>query len=170
MGRQKRFEIKETLVELKSYKCKVSNYKSCQRLRALILLKEDSLISLTTVAEQLAISTRSLSRWILLYKKKGIEAYLAPETRDKPSKIITQEIHESMENRLKITNNPFNSYMEVQQWLKKEHNIEIEYQWLWKYLKSKMGTTLKVPRKSHSKKDPEAAEVFFKNAFPTKTH
>jgi len=170
MGRQKRFEIKETLGELKSYKSKVHNYKSGQRLKELILLKEDSLLSLTSVARQLAISTRSLSRWILLYKQKGIEAYIAPETRDKPSKIITPEIHESLEKSLKNTDNPFNSYMEVQQWLKEEHGIEIEYQWLWKYLTTKMGTTLKVPRKSHSKKDPDAAEAFFKNAIIINTY
>ena len=56
----------------------------------------------------------------------------------------------------------FNGYKDIQQWLEITHGVKIEYQWLWKYLTTKLGTTLKVPRKSNVKKDKEASAEFFK--------
>lgn len=75
-----------------------------------------------------------------------------------------------MKDRLKDPNNPFSGYVEVQKWLKDKFGVEIEYQWLWKYMRTKMGTGLKVTRKNHAKKVPKSGEVFFKNAENSKKY
>jgi hypothetical protein len=57
---------------------------------------------------------------------------LKPVKRRKPSKIITPEILDALESKLTNAENPFSRYVEVQNWLQKEHGVEIEHQWLWK--------------------------------------
>lgn len=170
MGRKGTFQVKETLSELKNKRSEISNYKSSQKLQALILMKTNPEQFQSSIAEQLTISSRTLSRWINAYKKDGLKLYLAAERRNKASKIISPEVHRALEKRLKQPNDPFSGYVEVQQWLKDHFDVDIEYQWLWKYMRTKLGSVLKVPRKSHAKKDPEAGEAFFKNAGDTGTY
>lgn len=49
-----------------------------------------------------------------------------PVKRHKPSKIITPEIHNALQSRLTNPDNPFSGYVEVKEWLQKEHGVEIE--------------------------------------------
>jgi transposase len=46
---------------------------------------------------------------------------------------------------------------QARQWLAEEHGIETDYQLLWYWVK-KRNEVLKMPRPSHSKKDPLTAE------------
>ena len=163
MGRKRSFEIKENLTELESYKSRVKDYRSSQRIKALLLVKEGEK-TLVEISGLLEIHFTTLERWIKDYQTQGIEKYLGGMTRNKTSKIITPTIHLEIEERLKNSRNPFSGYVEVQQWLLKEHGVEIEYQWLWKYMTTKMNSKLKVPRKTNVKKDPQAEETFFKTA------
>ena len=103
-------------------------------------------------------------------QKFRINQLLVPIKRNKPSKIITPEIYDSLESRLTDPDNPFSGYVEVQEWLQKEHDVEIEYQWLWKYMKTKLNSVLKVPRKSNIKKNKEAEDSFFKTALYAKSN
>jgi transposase len=68
-----------------------------------------------------------LQRWITTYKNNGIEQLLNPVKRDKPSKIITPEIHNALESRLTNPDNPFSGYVEVQEWLKKKYGVDIVF-------------------------------------------
>jgi len=164
MGRHRKFIIKETLEELQEFKTKVRSYQNSQQLKALLLIKEGKLETLSEVAIACDVHDSTLQRWIATYKNNGIEQLLKPVKRRKPSKIITPEIHDALESRLTNPDNPFSGYVEVQEWLQKEHGVEIEYQWLWKYMKTKLNSVLKVPRKSNIKKDKEAEDSFFKTA------
>lgn len=163
MGRRRNFEITEDLSELENYKLKVKDYRSSQLLKALLLLKQEEK-TLVEISVSLDIHFTTLERWIKSYQTKGIEKFLGGINRNKPSKLITPSIHQEIEDRLKSSRNPFSGYIEVQQWLFKEHGVEIEYQWLWKYMTTKMNSKLKVPRKTNVKKDPQAEESFFKTA------
>ena len=163
MGRIRTFEITEDVIALENYKLKVKDYRSSQLLKALLLLKQGEK-TLVEISVSLEIHFTTLERWIKSYQTKGIEKFLDGITRNKPSKLITPSIHQQIEDRLKSSGNPFSGYVEVQQWLLQEHGVEIEYQWLWKYMTTKMNSKLKVPRKTNVKKDPEAEESFFKTA------
>ena len=170
MARQREFSIKESTEELESYKPKVSGYKSSQRLNALILIKTKKGKTLLSTAEQFGVHSRTLDRWIKRYNKEGIGKYLSKEKRSKQSKIIAPEIHKELEEKLHSSVNPFSGYVEVQEWLLKEHGVDIEYQWLWKYMKTKLNSVLKVPRKSNIKKEEGAEASFFKTAQQTGTN
>lgn len=89
---------------------------------------------------------------------------LSPQTRKKPSKIITPQMYIAIEEKLKSKDNPFSGYVEVQEWLKKEFNVDVKYKWLWAYMRSKMKSTLKVPRKTNAEIASGSEESFFKTA------
>lgn len=163
MGRKRIFKIKEDFAELESYKTKVQDFRSSQRLKALLLLKQGEK-TLVEISGLLEIHYATLERWIKDYQTGDIKKFLGGVTRNKTSKLITPSIHLEIEGRLKNPRNPFSSYVEVQQWLMKEHGVKIEYQWLWKYMTTKMDSRLKVPRKTNVKKDTQAEETFFKTA------
>lgn len=170
MGRKRNLTIKEDISELKSYKTKTLDYNSSKRLEALILLKSNEYKTLEATAEHLGVNYTTLCKWIKRYKDKGIDGYLAKFTTSKESKIITKEAHEALEKRLHDENNPFSGYAEVQQWLRDGFGIEIEYQWLWKYMRTKLNSRLKVPRKVNVKKEEGAEASFLKNAVALGTY
>ncbi|SHM71686.1 hypothetical protein [Chryseobacterium polytrichastri] len=131
MGRRRNFEITEDLSELENYKLKVKDYRSSQLLKSLLLLKQEER-TLVEISLSLDSHFTTLEHWIKSYQTKGIEKFLGGINRSKPLKLITPSIHQEIEDRLKSSRNPFSGYVEVQQWLLKEHGVEIEYQWLWK--------------------------------------
>lgn len=170
MARNRTIVIKESEETLVCLKREVGNYKSALRLQALIYLKSNPDARYGSIAEKMDISQRTLQGWLSAYMKKGISDYLAPETRNRSSKIITAEAHDALASRLQDEHNPFSGYVEVQQWLKETFDITIEYHWLRKYMRSKFNSRLKVPRKVNIKKQPGAEESFFKIAGGAQTY
>lgn len=164
MGRKRNFKIEQSMEDLMSMRSEIQNYQSSQQLNCLILIKSEKYSNLHEVAEHLGVHYSSLQRWLKEYKAKGLESLLAPVTRNKPSKIITPQMHQAIEQRLKSTENPFSGYVEVQEWLKKEFKADVNYKWLWAYMRNKMKSRLKVPRKTNAKKAPGSEESFFKTA------
>ena len=164
MGRHRTFTIKESLEELEAFKARVTDYQSSQQLNALILIKSDQYDTLDNVSSHLGVHYATLQRWLKRYKEKGIEQLLLPLTRNKPSKFITPEIHKALEARLHQSDNPFSGYVEVQQWLLDTYQVKIGYKWLWAYMRTKMNSRLKVPRKTNIKKEQNAEASFFKTA------
>ena len=164
MGRHRAFAIKESLEVLKQYKARVTDYQSSQRLMALMLIKSEQYDTLDKVSTHLGIHYATLQRWLKRYREHGIDQLLLPLTRNKPSKIITPEIHMALEARLQQSNSPFSGYVEVQQWLWDTYQVKVGYKWLWAYMRTKMGSRLKVPRKTNVKKEQGAEACFFKTA------
>ncbi|MFL0102060.1 helix-turn-helix domain-containing protein [Tenacibaculum maritimum] len=164
MGRLTQIRIREDLDTLESYKQKVTNFKSSQKLKVLFLISSGGYKTLGPIASILSINYSTLHRWLKIYREKGIDYYLSPDKRNRSSKIITPAIHKELQNLLNQERVQFNGYKDVQKWLEVNHGVKIEYQWLWKYLKTKLGTTLKVPRKSNVKKDKDASAEFFKTS------
>ena len=115
MGRHRKFTIDQGLEELKSHRGEITDYQSSQQLNALILIKSGEYSTLEGVASHLGISSRTLQRWLKRYREHGLDDLLSPLTRNKPSKVITPEIHQELEQRLRSKDNPFSGYVEVQQ-------------------------------------------------------
>jgi transposase len=53
----------------------------------------------------------------------------------------------------------------LQQWIEKEFNKEVKYNTILKYAMRNFGSSVKVARKSHVKKDELAVESFKKDSF-----
>lgn len=164
MGRHRKFTIDQSLEELELCKSSISDYQSSQQLNALILIKSEQYATLHEVASHLGLNERTLQRWLKRYREQGLDRLLSPLTRNKPSKVITTEIHNELEKRLHNKENPFSGYVEVQEWIKKTYQVNISYKWLWAYMKTKLNSKLKVPRKVNVKKEQGSEEAFFKTA------
>jgi transposase len=170
MGRTRQTQIKECLNTLNSYKQKTLNYKSSKKLDLLLLISENLYDTLEEIAGHLSISIATLHRWLYKYREVGIDQYLSPEIRDRDSKLITPKIHQALADRLHDPEKSFNGFKDAQDWLKQEFDLDIEYQWLWKYMTTKLEAKLKVPRKTNVNKNQEASADFFKTTVSAKGH
>jgi transposase len=105
-----------------------------------------------------------MERWISKYKTGGIEQMLHDESKLRESKIITPQIHEGLEKRVKDVQNPFLGYWDAQNWVHQTYGLDIKYQRIREYLIQHFKTKIKTPRKSHVKKDKQAEKAFLKTA------
>ena len=81
----------------------------------------------------------------------------------KPS-IISPTAHKKIRQKLNAVEAAFTSYKQLHEWVDK-HLIEgVNYNSLRHYVKRHFGAKLKVPRKSHIRKDKEAVSTFKKTS------
>lgn len=164
MGRKSQIQIKETLEELYVFKKSCKTIREEKRVVALIHLKEDPTLTQASVAESLGVSDRTMRKWLNQYVHEGIEKCLPKRTRDRKSRIITQEVHDALLEKLEDTSDPLLGYWHACEWVAQKFGLSIRYHWLRKYMVEKMDAKLKQPRKSHINKDQEAEAVFFANS------
>lgn len=112
------------------------------------------------VAELCGIARSHLFVWLKRVREGGIEALLQRE-KPGPGEGSLRDVPPAVQEQLraKLAAHEFASAVQAQRWLKKEHGIERPYQTVWRWLK-KAGGVLRMPRPSHSKKKPAAAEEF----------
>lgn len=162
MGKKIGFTVKESVSELKSLRRKQSTLSSEKRIVWLQQFHSKKPLPRKNSAANVNISLSTQERWIKEYMKGGIEGFISPIKRNRPSKIITEEIHEGLAKRVNSSELPFLGYWDAVDWVKEEFGVEIKYHWLRKYLIQHFKTKLKSPRKSHYKKDDQAIEAFLK--------
>lgn len=162
MARIATTQISESIEELKKIKQSVKRLKLEKRVTCLILLKSNRFGTQKETAKYLGISLKSIDRWLRIYREEGIKSLTAPMTRNKPSKIITPELHAGLEEKLQDAKDPLLGYWHARQWVLETFGIEVNYPWLRLYMKQNFKTKLKSPRKSHINKDDQAKEAFFK--------
>jgi len=164
MARLATTEIKESIEELVKIRKSQTSLKQEKRVECLILLKGNRFKSQKAVAEYLKVSLKTIDRWLRIYRNEGIKGLTSAMTRNKPSKLITPEVHTALKAKLEDSQSPLLGYWQAKQWLMDTHQVAINYHWLRKYLIKHFKTKLKSPRKSHLNKDPQAKEAFFKTA------
>lgn len=164
MGRTLTIQIKESEPELQRLQKSKDDLRSFKKLECLLHIKRKTYSKLDAVAASVSISASTLDKWLRVYRERGITDYLAPIKGKRVSRLITPEVHKGLSERLQSEHNTFSGYWEAQQWLKSHYDVEIEYQWLWKYMTTKLGAKFKEPRRSNVKKDVQAVEAFKKTA------
>jgi len=162
MGRISTLEVKESILELKKLQKQQQTVKAEKRILCLLFLKTNKFTTQTLLAESLAISRQSLVRWLSLYRKAGIQGILLEPSRNKPSKIITPEIHQGLSEKVQEATSPLLGYLDAQRWVEEKYGVKVKYHWLRVYMIKHFKTKLKVPRKSHIKKDEKAITTFLK--------
>jgi len=162
MGKQSKLEVKESLTELQKLLSKQKILKLERRISCLIFIKSKKFDSRQELADYLGVHKRTMERWLKDYSTSGISAMLTIEPKNKGSKIISQEIHNGLKQRVYDSNNPFLGYWDAQQWVNNQYGVEVKYQRIREYLIQHFSTKLKTPRKSHYKKDLEAEKSFLK--------
>lgn len=162
MSKRKEITIVESIEEIKKLRSKQSLLYKERRLLWLQYLKESKGISRASSSKKSGISLRTQERWIARYNSGGIEGLLKDAPNLKKSKIITEEIHQGLSNRVNSCENPFLGYWDAKDWVLSEYGVEITYHWIRAYLIKHFKTKLKTPRKSHYKKDNQAIDAFLK--------
>ena len=94
--------------------------------------------------------------------KSGLDALLKISSGGPNYTKITETLHKELELKLNDSACPLLGYNDVVNWVKKEFDIDIKYNTLRTYMKRHFGSKLKVPRKSHYRKDEQAIAVFKK--------
>ena len=165
MSAPKNIHVKENLHLLRKL-LKNSTLFMSPRIKMLIELKKhgDSGISKRNLANLVGVSHNSIQTWRTLYLKGGINLLLSrKKIAYKPSLIIPEE-REKLDAILKNPSNGLRGYKELLRLIEKELNKNIKYNTFYKYCVREFGSTIKVARKSHIKKDMEAVEAFKKTS------
>lgn len=112
------------------------------------------------VADLCGIARSHLFVWLKRVRDGGLEALLGrgkPGPREGTRRGVPPQVVKALVARLEA--NEFASAEQARLWLKEKHGIERPYGTVWTWLKKAKGV-LRVPRPSHSRKTPEAAEAF----------
>ena len=156
--------IKEDLSYLIARLKSERNSSVANRIRCLILIKEDKFKKRKDLAADLFIGYASLKRWLKTYQESGLEAMLCIQHSTGRKNSIPEEIHDALSDRLLDSESAFISYKEAVIWIQDNYKMEIKYETLRAYMIRHFKSKLKSPRKSHYKKDEQAVEVFKKTS------
>ena len=164
MARISKLEVTQSVKELTILLRKQSKHKNMQRIQALLYITQNTFKTRKELSLHMGINRRTLEKWLSDYRQGGIESMLILGTRNRKSKCISPAIDIELNKRLQNPNLGFSSYVEAQQWLLEEHNLDVKYNTVREHLIRRFKTKIKSPRKSHIKKDDKAAEAFLKTA------
>lgn len=149
----KRPDIKETLEELNTMLRKERNDKLKRRIHMLVLLKSGESLKRKEIAERLAVHRNTIRNWISIYMSKGLTELLniKPTGPAPGQKTLDESILSALKERLEDSSG-FESYVQIQSWIKETYGIDVKYKTLHKIVHYGLKAKLKVARKSHKKK------------------
>lgn len=156
-------EIKESLEALHKALQYAKEASSKERLQMLYLLKTKQITTRRSLAKYLGRDESTITRWIRKYKDGGYKSLL--EVKQAPGKepVVSGENLERLKQKLSSSQG-FQSYSQIQQWLKHELGINIAYKTVYQLVRYKLGAKLKVPRPKSLKQHPESQSNFKKNS------
>ena len=167
MGKRVDISIQESEEELLLMYKKERNYKRKLRLKSLILTKRNKFTTRLELSKYLGIGLRTLFDWTNKYLIDGLEPMLSSTSGGSRIRVISNELKSHLDKKLHDSENPLQSYNDAVDWVKTEHNIEVNYHTLRHCMIVNFGAKLKQPRKSHYKKDEVAFETFKKTSRTT---
>lgn len=152
--------VKESIKELRLYQKQFpSKFKALQML---IIIKQQGSLSKDKLSLLLGSGHSSILSWRRIYLSGGIAALVVENRGGFRKGKIAGKAEKKLVQRLNNPKEGFRSFIEIQQWLLSEFNIEMQYHAVNKYVKRKYGARLKVSRKSHVLKSPADEAVFKK--------
>lgn len=110
------------------------------------------------IAQIVGCSKSSVTLWVKVYREGGIESLLT--THHKPGRQPSLNEKAVAELLQGLKDGRWKRIKEIRKWLADEHHVGLSYRGVHYWLE-KLGASLKVPRKSHAKKD-EGQSIRFK--------
>ena len=155
--------VKESVEELRKVLKKSSNFIS-PRIRMLIELKkhEETGVSKRELAGILGVSHSSIQIWRTMYQEGGLSLLRSHKKIGFKPSVFTEAEQKIIEEKLKDPFNGLRGYTELLEYIDSAFNKDIKYNTLLKFCIRKFGSSVKVARKSHIKKDEKAVEAFKK--------
>jgi transposase len=134
----------------------------------LVLIKEGKCNTRKGVAKRLGVHRNTIRDWLSKYESGGLDALVEIKSPGAPSgqRSLPERILSSLLECL-ASSSGFGSYVELQRWLKETHNLSIKYKTLHRIVRYELKAKLKVPRRSHEKKN-DAEEAAFRVELPDK--
>ncbi len=164
MGKRANISVKESTEELSLLLRQTKCLKIKLRIQSLILTKSNKFDRREELATFLGINVKTLYTWTVLYKKGGIEVFLKHYGGGKRREVVTENIQDSLKIKLHDSISPLQGYTDAVEWVMQKFNLEINYHTLRSFMIKNYGSKLKIPRKSHYKKDEIAFETFKKTS------
>jgi transposase len=127
-----------------------------QRLLAMRLACSGQLTA-AQIAEQVGISRRQFFNWVDALKAGGVAGLLARQHRGGSAPQVQGPVLAEFQAGLKAGR--WKRAKEIQQWLRTQHQVKLGLKGVYYWL-GKLGGVLKVPRKTHAKKDAAQAAQF----------
>jgi transposase len=164
MGKVFEITIKESFLELKSAQRKEKNLKKKLRILSLILTKEEKFLRRVDLAKFLGVNITTLDKWTDKYRDSGLNGMLEMKSGGKRRETVPASIHKEIEAKLNDSSAPLQGYNDAVLWIKQEFGYVLKYHTVRAYMIRNFGSKLKIPRKSHYKKDEVAFEAFKKTS------
>lgn len=152
MSRNLNLEIKETAEELKNLLKKENNIQVKERLHALYLLKSGKVTTGEALAEWLVRDTSTIYRWLDKYKSAGLSGLINIYKPLGRCLSIPPDILEKLKDKLITEPKSFNTYRQIQLWLKENYNIEVDYHAVYRTVRYKLKFKFKTQRANDKKK------------------
>jgi transposase len=116
-------------------------------------------LGLEQVADAVGRSRATIQTWFDTYRQGGVEALLLDARSDNPGRPSELSGLSLAELQQDLKAGRWRNVPQLQRWLKETHGIKLALSSLYDRL-GKVRARLRVPRKSHIKKDPAAGHEF----------
>ena len=167
MANAKSITVKESFKGLKLFLKKSPAHHSAKIRMLIEIKKSDVFLSKNELAEIVGVNHNSIQTWRTKYLKEGIAELLTDGRIGFKPSIIKASTHKKIGSELSKEEASFSSYKQLHAWVDKNLVKGINYNSLRQYVKRHFGAKLKVPRKSHIRKDKEAGITFKKTSNET---
>ena len=164
MGKIFDITIKESLQSLNLQHKKEKNQKKKLRLLSLILTKEGKFARRVDLAKFLGVNIDTLNRWTKKYIHLGLKGMLNINSGGARREVVPKSIHNKIKEKLNDSSAPLQGYTDAVCWIKQEFGFEIKYHTIRAFMIRNYGSKLKIPRKSHYKKEEDKFEAFKKTS------
>lgn len=161
-----KIQVKETSEDLLTRIKGSRNVEEKDKLKLLKLIVDNEVSEIQEAADKLFRHRNTVSGWLNKYRKGGVNKLLIANKRGKHLGYLKYFNKEQLSSLKEELNKPegFNSYKEIQLWLKKELKIDIPYDTLWNLVRKRLKAKLKTPRPVNINKDAEKEEAFKKTS------
>lgn len=156
-----RIEIRESTDQLKHLMHLQTSATAKERLQVLYLLKSLQAKDISTAAQLVGRDRTTVQRWLLKYEAHGIERLIARRTGQGRKAVIPEAINQALVEKLDEPNG-ISSYLEIQQWLETEHQLEVKYPTVHRHVRYRLRAKLKVPRPVNESADQREQRAFRK--------
>lgn len=143
-------EIPEPVEKLERLVRKERDAQIQRRYHMLLLMKTGKAESRSDAARHLGVHRNTIADWLDLYEEGGLEGLreIGEPGPDSGQQSIPSGVMEKLKKRLSEPEG-FGSYKEIQQWLAKEHGVELPYSTVHGIVRYELEAKPKSPRSSH---------------------
>lgn len=153
-------EVFEPIDELQSLLARTADVQRKQRVHLLILIRSEQVRSRLAAAAHLAVHRNSVGDWLAKYEKGGVKAMLDIGTPGAKPGIRSLSVPALRTLKDRLDGEGFESYKQIQEWLKREFDLDLPYPTVHRIVRYRLKSKLKRARPRNVKKTPSREPSF----------